>query len=51
MKVQDTEEAKAKRLALDEWVRVVNQHIGFGNWARDVSFDPRDLEGIGLGWR
>jgi len=46
VKGQDSYEAKAKRQFLDEWVQAVNQHYGFGQWAWDVSFDPKDLEGI-----
>lgn len=46
VKGQDTEEAKAKRHFLDEWVKAVNSHGGFGHWAWDVSFDPNDIEGI-----
>lgn len=46
VKGQDTEEAKAKRHFLDEWVKAVNQHGGFGHWAWDVSFDPKDIGGI-----
>ncbi len=46
VKGQQTEEAKAKRHFLDEWVKAVNQHGGFGHWAWDVSTDPKDIEGI-----
>jgi type III restriction enzyme len=46
IKGQDTEEAKAKRHFLDEWVKAVNQHGGFGHWAWDVSYDTRDIEAI-----
>ena len=35
-----------KREFLDQWVRAVNQHGGFGPWCWDVSFHPGDLEGI-----
>jgi type III restriction enzyme len=46
VKGQDSEEAKAKRHFLDEWVKAVNQHGGFGRWAWDVSRDPNDIEGV-----
>jgi type III restriction enzyme len=46
VKGQQTEEAKAKRHFLDEWVKAVNQHGGFGHWAWDVSTDPKDVEAI-----
>lgn len=43
VKGQDTQQNRTKREFLDEWVRAVNQHGGFGAWAWDVSFDPSDL--------
>jgi len=46
VKGQDTHESKTKREFLDEWTRAVNQHGGFGTWAQDVSFTPRDLPTI-----
>lgn len=46
VKGQDSEEAKAKRHFLDEWVKAVNQHGGFGRWAWEVSTDIKDIEGI-----
>jgi len=42
-KGQDSEEGRAKRGFLDEWVRAVNQHGGFGKWKKDVSWHPDDL--------
>lgn len=46
VKGQDSQENKTKRQFLDEWVRAVNEHGGFGHWAWDVSFDTADLPGI-----
>lgn len=46
VKGQDSEEAKTKRHFLDEWVKAVNEHGGFGRWAWDASFDTKDIEGI-----
>lgn len=46
VKGQETEEAKAKRGFLDEWVRAVNQHGGFGTWSWAVSRDPGDVAEI-----
>lgn len=36
----DSPQNKAKRAALAEWVRAVNQAGGFGAWAADVAFEP-----------
>lgn len=43
VKGQDTQQNHTKREFLDEWVRAVNLHGGFGTWAGDVSFDTSDL--------
>ncbi|MBU4305058.1 MAG: DEAD/DEAH box helicase family protein [Candidatus Omnitrophica bacterium] len=45
-KGKDDERNKIKRDFLDEWVRAVNTHGGFGKWAWAVSRHPSDLEGI-----
>jgi type III restriction enzyme len=46
VKGQDSQENKTKREFLAEWVRAVNAHGGFGKWAWDVSYNPRDIVGI-----
>ncbi|HMD99892.1 MAG TPA: DEAD/DEAH box helicase family protein [Terriglobia bacterium] len=46
VKGQDSQESKTKREFLDEWVKAVNGHGGFGRWAWDVSFHPKDVAGI-----
>ena len=46
IKGQDNQEQRTKREFLDEWVRAVNGHGGFGTWAADVSFAPLDLLSI-----
>ena len=46
IKGQDNQEQRTKREFLDEWVRAVNGHGGFGTWAADVSFAPPDLLSI-----
>ncbi|MHB9131918.1 MAG: hypothetical protein ACYDBB_12635 [Armatimonadota bacterium] len=46
VKGQDSFENQTKRSALAEWVEAVNQHGGFGRWAWDVSFHPKDIRGI-----
>ena len=43
VKGQDSPQNQAKRAALDEWVRAVTQHGGFGRWAWAVSRIPSDL--------
>jgi type III restriction enzyme len=45
-KGQDTQQDRTKREFLDEWVRAVNQHGGFGSWHWAVSKDPADVAGI-----
>lgn len=39
----DSLQNKAKRDFLDEWVRAINRHGGFGKWNWLVSFHPSDL--------
>ena len=43
VKGMDSQENQTKRQFLDEWVRAVNAHRGFGRWAWDVSYDPSDI--------
>ncbi len=45
-KGQDGQQNRTKREFLDEWVRAVNNHGGFGFWAWAVSKNPADLKGI-----
>lgn len=45
-KGRDTERDQVKRRFLDEWVRAVNTHGGFGNWAWDVSLRPGEIKDI-----
>ena len=45
-KGQDTEQNKTKRRFLDEWVKAVNEHGGFGQWCWDVSKDPGDIKDV-----
>jgi type III restriction enzyme len=42
----DSEQNRAKRAALDEWVRAVNQKGGFGQWCWDVAFEPAQIQDI-----
>lgn len=45
-KGQDTEQDQTKRRFLDEWVKAVNAHRGFGHWCWDVSRNPADIKDI-----
>ncbi len=45
-KGQDDQKNRTKREFLDEWVRAVNAHGGFGVWKWDVSFTPSDVYAI-----
>jgi len=46
VKGQDTQENKSKRQFLDEWVKAVNSHGGFGVWAWDVVLQPKEVLGV-----
>jgi type III restriction enzyme len=46
VKGQDSQQDKTKREFLSEWVKAVNQYAGFGEWAWDVSRNPKDLLNI-----
>ena len=45
-KGQDTDQDKTKRAFLDEWVKAVNEHGGFGHWQWAVSKQPGDVVDI-----
>lgn len=46
IKGTDSQQNKAKREALDEWVRAINSAGGFGQWSWDVAFDPAQVHDI-----
>ncbi|WP_048198803.1 BPTD_3080 family restriction endonuclease [Methanocella arvoryzae] len=46
VKGQETFQDQVKRAALEEWIKAVNQHGGFGVWSSAVSRDPADVEEI-----
>ena len=46
IKGSDSPQNKAKRDALDEWVKAINANGGFGRWAWDVVFEPGGLQDI-----
>ena len=45
-KGRDSDQDRTKRQFLDEWVRAVNTHGGFGHWTWAVSMTPGDLQDI-----
>lgn len=46
VKGEDSDEHRTKRDFLDEWVRAVNAHGGFGRWASAVSYSVDDLPDV-----
>ena len=42
----DSQQNQTKREYLNEWIKAVNNHGGFGKWHWDVSFHPSDIEGL-----
>ena len=42
-KGQNTAQDKTKRRYLDEWVKAVNEHGGFGKWTAGLCLNPSDL--------
>ncbi len=44
IKGEDSEQNRAKRAALDAWVKAVNAKGGFGAWAWDVVFQPAQIQ-------
>jgi len=43
LKGQSTPQDQTKRRYLDEWVKAVNAHGGFGKWAAGLCLNPSDL--------
>lgn len=46
IKGQDDEQNRAKRSALDAWIKGVNEKGGFGSWCWDVAFEPAHIHDI-----
>lgn len=46
IKGEDSQQNKAKRFALDAWVKGMNQKGGFGAWCWDVAFEPAQIQDI-----
>jgi type III restriction enzyme len=44
IKGEDSAQNRAKRSALDAWVKAVNAKGGFGAWAWDVVFQPAQIQ-------
>lgn len=44
IKGTDSPQNKAKRDALNEWVKAINAAGGFGRWAWDVAFKPGEVQ-------
>lgn len=46
IKGEDSPQNRAKRSALDAWVKGVNAKGGFGTWCCDVAFEPAQMQDI-----
>ena len=46
VKGQKNARSEAKRKALEEWVRAVNETGEFGRWESDISYAVKDVDGI-----
>jgi len=46
VKGRDDQQSKTKRESLNEWVKAVNAHGGFGRWCADVSYSISDVKEI-----
>jgi type III restriction enzyme len=46
IKGEDSEQNRAKRAALEAWVRAVNAKGGFGIWCWEVAFQPAECQDI-----
>lgn len=46
IKGTDSPQIRAKRDALEEWVRAINSEGGFGQWTWDVAFSPNEIQDI-----
>jgi len=45
-KGQDTEQDQVKRRYLDEWIKAVNTHGGFGQWSSAVVKQPGEIQDV-----
>ncbi len=46
IKGEDSEQNKAKRAALDAWIKAVNAKGCFGEWCWDVVFEPAQMQDV-----
>lgn len=46
IKGEDSPQNKAKRDALDEWVKAIDATGGFGSWTWDIAFQPSEIQDI-----
>jgi type III restriction enzyme len=46
VKGQDSDQNRAKRDSMAQWVEAVNAHGGFGRWAFDVVFEPAKIRDV-----
>jgi type III restriction enzyme len=46
LKGVDSPQNRAKRAAMDEWVRAVNGKGGFGLWSAEVAYEPAQVHDI-----
>lgn len=46
IKGQDSEQNRAKRSALDLWVKAINEKGGFGIWSWKVAYEPSEVDQI-----
>ncbi len=42
IKGEETDQSRVKHKFLEEWVRAVNEHGGYGHWDCDISFEPSE---------
>ena len=46
IKGEDSDQNKAKRAALEAWVKAINARSGFGVWRWDVALEPAEIQDI-----
>ncbi len=46
VKGEDAEQDQMKRRFLDDWVKAINDHGGFGTWSWEVSKTPADIRDL-----
>lgn len=46
VKGQDSEQNRAKRAAMDTWIKAVNEQGGFGSWCFATVFDPSQVRDV-----